>query len=193
MKRSSLVTALICLAVLVVTSGCIELPTITDPNMIALSITTNFWEPKPDWLANPATDYDLKVVYSTREDLQAWRFEVDEANKGMKWLHRFEGERLKLQDFNYLVLTYRAYGNNTEHHDYFLYFHYLNADGWGFDYNVLWPGNIEADGEWHTVIVELPENLSELYMISLQVQAAVPYAFTEVSELKFIKELENIQ
>ncbi len=102
------------------------------------------WQAEPGWLSDSAADYDLSVKDGVGS------FSVRSPSAGMKW--RFAPGRRLSPVFGALVLRYRATGYDTGHGDYTVW---LSGGTGGRP--IVSPADIRADGQWHTLAVNLSE------------------------------------
>ncbi|HIE08975.1 MAG TPA: hypothetical protein EYP65_03915, partial [Armatimonadetes bacterium] len=122
------------------------------------------WEPKPDWLRNPAERWQVERKGPITG------FKVTSLGRGMKWWASIP-PRLRV-DFSllpYLLVEYRARNVNTSHPDYAIYLFVVEGKGG----TALYLRELEADGRWHRVVVDLGGRLPSgiVRWIAVQVQA----------------------
>lgn len=119
------------------------------------------WQVQPGWLRN------ADATATVTRDGDALCFAVPTAGRGMKWSLR--GVNAAVADAPYLVLEYRAVGQNTTSTDYFLYL----DDGGKRETRAVQLDALVADGAWHTVVRDLREvaESASFAAIAIQVQA----------------------
>ncbi len=102
------------------------------------------WEPQPSWLS--ARSENFRVI-STDEGLD---FIVPEGGRGMKWTTSFN-QTVSVDDTPYLVLIYRC-RNYFAGADYLLW---IKGSKGGEGLRILKNEQIKADGQWHTIALDL--------------------------------------
>lgn len=131
------------------------------------------WQARPDWLGN-ASDH-ASVSF---ED-GCVRFSVPEAHRGLKWSLALSSA-VWVDTHPYLTVRYRAQGLQASG-DYFVYL----EDGGPRQLNAVRLDQAVADGEWHTVCVDVTDlaQSDRLTMVAVQVQAGEGPATVWISEL----------
>jgi hypothetical protein len=122
---------------------------------------TASWSARPDWLSYH-TDNPMA---SSEEGIG--KFEVAEPGKGMKWLRPLD-EPVDIELSPWLVIRYRAVNLDPVKPDYVVWLKDGGPNKGGV--NLLKGDRISADGEWHTLAVDLPGAgvVSPLSQIALQ-------------------------
>ena len=142
--------------------------------------TVDAWTAQPSWLANASAQARVTT------DGQAACFHVPEAGRGMKW-RRYVSD-LWLGGAPYLLIRYRAQGMAIGSADYFLYV----DDRGPKQTNAIRLKDVVADGQWHTVGVNLKRiaQSDAIRAVAIQVQAAQGGpARVWVSDLRFCERL----
>ncbi|MCX7597879.1 MAG: hypothetical protein N2512_03285, partial [Armatimonadetes bacterium] len=133
------------------------------------------WQAMPDWLDY---DTDQPSVSLSGEGLV---FSVRGAGRGMKWLANLD-QPADAEITPWLVLRYRCRGYNTSV-DYLLWLH---AEGVRNGVYALKAENIDADGEWHLVALDLEAlGCVAVSRVAVQCRAAGDEAYLDVAELRF--------
>lgn len=115
------------------------------------------FEPMPDWLGNATANPRIEVSDGIAS------FIVPEPNMGMKW--RLQPDvRADIGFYPWLVMRYRAINYDPGKPDYLVW---VKTDG---DRMPLFRGRINADGDWHTVAVNLLDLGTGTYVSEIAVQ-----------------------
>ena len=132
------------------------------------------WKAMPDWLGNPSAAATLTRVEG------AARFAVPEAGRGMKWLRAVSG--VWLVEAPWLVVRYRAAGLEPKAE----YFLWLQA---GDGLEALRLDQLQADGQWHTIAVEVGglAPLDQVGGMAVQVQAGQAEGWVEIAAISFME------
>lgn len=122
------------------------------------------WEARPDWLGYASAD---SVAIS---EAGIGKFEIAEPGKGMKWL-RLLPEPVDVEMSPWIVIRYRAANLDPDKPDYVVWLKDNGAQKEGV--HLLKGDRITADGQWHTLVVNLVEAglVSPVSQIALQCMA----------------------
>jgi hypothetical protein len=101
------------------------------------------WQAQPLWQPDPAPGAVC------RRDAEAMEFSVPDAGCGMKWSQAFPP--ILCDSSPYLVLRYRAEGRFTATDDYLVYIN----DGGAREARPFRLSEVQADGQWHVLAVDL--------------------------------------
>jgi len=120
------------------------------------------WTPQPQWLSHPSPTATVASAGA------AICFAVDEPGQGMKWSAPLSA--VALADQPYLVLRYRGENLNTAGSDYLLH---LDDQDPRHQLHALRLCDVQADGRWHTVAVDVSTLTSAdaVNAMAVQVQA----------------------
>jgi hypothetical protein len=131
------------------------------------------WQPQPSWQADPALGAECS------QDGEALRFSVPAGGGGMKWLQSFPA--VAFESCPYLVLRYRAEGLVSTGDNYLVYI----ADRGPREARPFRLGDVVADGQWHTLAVDLRgvSAAGRFGGVAVQVRAAAGPAHLWVSAL----------
>ncbi len=124
-------------------------------------LTPSDWQAEPSWQPDPAAR--ARCVQSGDSLL----FEVPEAGRGMKWSQSLRP--VLFADMPYLVFTYRAENAVTDSDNYLLYV----DDQKPGETRALLLRHLRADGDWHTLAVDLRKVSSgeRVRKLAIQVRA----------------------
>ncbi len=106
------------------------------------------WKARPEWIS-PHTD-----TPQAEADSGVGRFSVPDQETGMKWSRAFEMP-VEPDMTPWLVIRYRAINIAQDRLDYFVWLEGSGNDHGGV--NVLKGDAVQADNQWHTTKVHLPE------------------------------------
>ena len=135
--------------------------------------------PQPTWLANPADDAEVRLTES------GLLLRVRGQGRGMKWGLEFASP-LQLNDTPYLLVEYRAIGISPLR-DYFVYASPRKPILPQPNYHAAWLDELIADGNWHRLIVKVPEPAQkELATMAIQVQNESEVAEVVIRSIKFV-------
>jgi hypothetical protein len=150
-------------------------------------LTGSQWEPRRDWLANPAVDSAFEKTDA------AVLLRVPGPGRGMKWSWFFR-PGFPLSGYSGITLRYRATGTAPEG-DYAISIMGTAAAA-GSDYApVIMPSQLRHDGLWHTLTVPLSERARQLPGVAgfaAQIQAAQQDARIEISRLGLTTQAEAV-
>ncbi|NPV46966.1 MAG: hypothetical protein HPY69_08400 [Armatimonadetes bacterium] len=134
------------------------------------------WQPEPSFLSNPAAG--AKVVV----DDGVCSFRVDESGKGMKFL--LSVEPVGVTEARYLLLRYRA--RDLAPLGYALWV----FDGSQAGRQVLAPADLQGDGQWHLLALDMESAglLGEVRRLVVEVQCAGPPAELSLDYLRLADE-----
>ncbi len=135
--------------------------------------------PQPTWLPNPADNAEVCLTES------GLLLRVRGHERGMKWSLEFDPP-LQLNDTPYLLVEYRAIGVSPLR-DYFIYIAPQKPVLPQPNYHATWLDEIVADGNWHRLVVRVPEPAQkELATIAIQVQSESKVAEVVIRSIKFV-------
>lgn len=157
----------------------------TETAIEVLELRGDVWQAQPTWLGNPADTFSLTVVPVDEEispSGKAWRFEVNQPWRGMKWTARL-AEYIAVPADCSLTLVYRASNVRTlstgqAHEDFVL----LIYDKYENETIPVMVHQLNTDGDWHEIVVPIPE--MEMMMLVFQLQAVGNGAFIELTALQ---------
>ena len=143
------------------------------------------WQHHDDWLGNPAEESHWDV----RCGKTATTFRVRTPGRGMKWSWGL-GKGVALRNWRYVSMRYRA--TDLRAAGGYAVCVLGRRVGGGPDYEaIISPGDLVADGRWHTVSVDVrpvAARIPEATMLAVQIQAASDKATLEIADLRFVNE-----